>query len=151
MKRVMYRPAPVLRARAWKSAIAALLGGVLSVQTALAAAGSASSKSAAVEPTAQEAKLRQKVLKIQPQSMVQVKLKSNEHLRGRLTEVTDANFTVKVLQGENFADRQLAYSEVASVRPEKSGGSTAKKVILISVVAGAVLTVIGIVAMLQPH
>lgn len=138
MKRARYLMTLESRAGALKSAVAALLAGILSVQTALAASGSAFPKTAPVEPSAQEAKLKQKVLKIQPQSMVRVGLKSNEELRGRLTQVTDESFTVKVVQGEAFADRQLAYSDVKFVRPEKSGGSTAKKVILITVaVVGA--------------
>lgn len=144
MKGTEFLAALDLRAGGLRCAVATLLATVLVVQTALAASGSAFPKTAPVEPSAQEAKLRRKVLKIQPQSMVQVKLKNNDQLRGRLTQVRDENFTVKVLQGQAFADRQLAYSDVKFVRPEKSGGSTVKKVILISVVAAAALTVMSI-------
>jgi hypothetical protein len=139
MKRARYFMPLELRAGALRGAIAALLAGVLSAQTALAASGSAFPKAAPVEPSAQEVKLKRKVLKLRLQSMVRVGLKNKEELRGRLTQVTDENFTVKVVQGEAFADRQLAYSDVKFVRPEKSGGSTVKKVILISVVVTAAL------------
>jgi Rieske Fe-S protein len=148
MKRARYVMTLELRAGALRSAVAALLAGVLSVQTALAASGSAFPKAAPVEPSVKAAAMRQKVLKVQLQSMVVVKLKNKEQLRGRLTEVADENFTVKVLQGENFVDRKLAYSEVKSFRPEKSSGSTVKKVILYSAIAGAVLTVVAILGLI---
>jgi hypothetical protein len=151
MKNAKFLAALDLRAGPLRCAVAALLATILVLQTALAASGSSVSKATPVEQSTKAAALKQKVLKIQLQSMVVVKLKSKEQLRGRLTQVTDENFTVKVLQGENFVDRQLAYSEVKSFKPEKSGGSSVKTVIIISVVVGAVLTVIAIVAMMQPH
>ena len=128
-----------LRASPLKWVVATLLATILVFHAVMAAPGLVVPKSAPVEQSAQVAAMKQKVLKVQLQSMVLVKLKNKEQLRGRLTEVTDENFSVKVLKGNNFVDRQLAYSEVKSFRPEKSSGSTVKKVILISIAVTAAL------------
>jgi Rieske Fe-S protein len=66
--------------------LAALLATILVLQTAMAASGSVVPKSAPVEQSAKAAALRRKVLKVPPQSMVVVKLKNKEQLRGRLTQ-----------------------------------------------------------------
>jgi hypothetical protein len=149
MKRVRFFVAIELGAGAFRSVLATLLAAILVLQTALVASGSAAPKVTPHEQSEQTAALKRRVLKIQPQSMVNVKLNNKETLRGRLTEVTDEGFTVKVLQGEAFADRQFAYSEVKSVEAEKSGGSQVKKWLLIGVVAGAILTGVGILMLLN--
>jgi hypothetical protein len=147
MKRAQFLVPPELRAGALRSAVATLLAGILVLQTALAAPRSAVPKATPEQESAQAAALKQKVLKIQPQSMIVIKMKNKEQLRGRLTQVTDEGFVVKTMRGEEFEDRQLAYAEVTSIK-EVSSGSQTKKWIIIGVTIGAIVTVVGILGVL---
>ena len=63
----------------------------------------------AQEPTTQKPRLKEKVLEIPAGSMVEVRLKAKEKLRGRLGEISNEAFTVKIAKGNNIEDRKIAF------------------------------------------
>lgn len=81
-------------------------------------------------------KLREKVLEIPPQTMVEVRLKNKEVVKGRLGDVSNDSFVVREAVGQRIEDRKVAYDDVKSMR--KFEGSKALKVAGYSALAVAV-------------
>jgi preprotein translocase subunit SecF len=92
--------------------------------------------------------LKEKLVEIPPGSPVEVKLRTKEKFRGRLGDVSDEVFVVKVATGDKIEDRKVAFDDVKSVK--KVEGTSAKKVAGYSVLAvGAavgILVVVGLIA-----
>lgn len=57
--------------------------------------------------TSQKPTLKRQVVQIPPRSLVLVRLHDKEKLRGRLGEVSDEGFVVKVAQGNKIEDGRL--------------------------------------------
>jgi hypothetical protein len=81
--------------------------------------------------------IQEKVLDISRSSRVDVELAGVERISGYITAVSDAGFTLRPTQGT--ANRDLAFSEVLSVRVHRSGGSKALKVIGVAALAFVVI------------
>jgi hypothetical protein len=67
--------------------------------------------------------IQQQVVEITAGSVVEVRLKSKEKLRGRLDELSTDGFAMKVAQGNQTVTRQIAFDDVKSL---KRVGSKAK-------------------------
>jgi hypothetical protein len=80
-----------------------------------------------------ESKLKKKLLEIPAGSPVEVKLKARGKIRGRLGDVSDDGFQVKVANGSTIEDRKLTFNQVSSVR--KTGGVSTKKIVGYSALA----------------
>jgi hypothetical protein len=89
-----------------KSIIALMLGALLNQHVT----------TFAQTPSAQEIKLKQKVVELGTEQNVKIKLKSEEVLKGRLTDIKTDSFIVQVvdLNGQ-VINRTLAYSELSKV------------------------------------
>ena len=71
--------------------------------------------------------LKRKVLEIPAGSPVEIKLKTKEKMRGRLGDVSDDGFQIKVANGSTIEDRKLTFQQVSSVK--KTGGASTKKIV----------------------
>jgi hypothetical protein len=80
------------------------------------------------KPTIQERIL----LKAPEGTLVHVRLFSKERLRGRITEVKENGFVLKVANGDRIEQREVAFDEVKklTVKRDGDGMSTGKKVLL---------------------
>jgi hypothetical protein len=78
-------------------------------------------------PTSQKPTLKEQVLEIPAGSMIEVRLKVKEKLRGRLGEVSNEAFTVKLAKGNKIEDRKVAFDDVKSIKSVggSKGGRTA--------------------------
>ena len=97
-------------------------------------AGAASPQEAKTDHKAQ--KLREKVLEIPPQTMVEVRLKNKEVVKGRLGDVASDSFVVREAVGQRIQDRKIAFNDVKSMKKFK--GNQALKVAGYSALAVAV-------------
>jgi hypothetical protein len=88
-------------------------------------------------------KLREKVLGIPPQTMVEVRLKNKEIVKGRLGDVSSDGFVVKEATGQQIEDHKIAFDDVKSMR--KFEGNKALKVAGYSALAVAVAIGTGLV------
>lgn len=61
-------------------------------------------------------KLREKVLEIPPQTMVEVRLKNKEVVKGRLGDISSEGFVVRAAVGQQIADRKIAFDDVKSMK-----------------------------------
>src|SRR5574340_398780 len=68
------------------------------------------------QATAQKPTLKEQILEITPGSMIAVRLKNKQKLRGRLGEVTDEAFTVKLARGNTIEDRKVAFNDLKSLK-----------------------------------
>jgi hypothetical protein len=94
------------------------------------------------------ANVKEQVGAIAPQSFVEVRLRSKEKVQGRLGEVTDQGFTMKVAQGDKILDRTLAFDEVKSVKVvnAESHHPYAQYVVL-GALAGVVIVVVAVLSL----
>ena len=97
-------------------------------------AGTATPEDAKTDQKAQ--KLREKVLEIPPQTMVEVRLKDKEVVKGRLGDVSSDGFVVREAVGQRIEDRKVAFDDVKSMK--KFEGNKALKVAGYSALAVAV-------------
>jgi hypothetical protein len=101
--------------------------------------------------TSSKPTLREKVLEIPPQTMVEVRLKNKEKVRGRLVEVSSEGFVVKVVSGQAIEDRKVAFDDVKSMK--KFEGNKALRVagysaLATGVAVGTFITIVLIVVYL---
>lgn len=80
-------------------------------------------------PKVQKANLKERALSIPAGSLVEVRLKTKEKLRGQLTEVSNETITLKVAKGDKIDERKLAFDELKSIKGVE-GGSKAGRVAL---------------------
>jgi len=83
--------------------------------------------------------LKEQLLEIPAGSIVEVRLKSKEKLRGQLGEVTNDSFTIKHAKGEKIEDRTVTFEEVKSVKPV--GQAKARNTVL-TILAGVAIGVV---------
>lgn len=81
------------------------------------------------------ADLRNRIANFPPESLVEVRTKSGEKLRGHIVGRTDSDFSLR--QGRGAATKTIAYEQVLAV--SRVGVHTRRKWIIIGVVAGIVL------------
>lgn len=103
-------------------------------------------------PTSQKPSLKEKVLEIPAGSMVEVRLKSKEKLRGRLGEVSNEGFTVKLAKGNKIEDRKLAFEDVKSfkavdMRPHTNNAAW----VVVGIAAGAVAVLVILFVYIRTH
>jgi len=67
--------------------------------------------------------LKEKLLEVDPGTMLLVKLSSNENLRGRLPSMTDDGFTLQIAKGDKLSERTVAFSDVKSLKVEGKHGA----------------------------
>jgi hypothetical protein len=96
-------------------------------------ARAAAPEQAKVNHKAQE--LREKVLEIPPQTMVEVHLKNKDVIKGRLGDVSSDGFVVKEATGQRIEERKIVFDDVKSMK--KFEGSKALKVAGYSAIATA--------------
>jgi len=77
-------------------------------------------------PTVQKSNLKEQALAIPTGSLVDVRLKTKEKLRGRLIEVSNEAITLKVAKGERIDERKLAFDELKSIKHVESGSKAGK-------------------------
>ena len=72
-------------------------------------------------PGVQKANLKERALAVPTGSLVEVRLKTKEKLRGQLIEVSDEAITLKVAKGEKINERKLAFDELTSIKRIEGG------------------------------
>ena len=117
-----------------------LFANSLPAKPKLLAAMDSSQTSTTPKPT-----FKERVLEIPAGSMVEVHLKAKEKLRGRLGEISNEAFTVKVAKGNTIEDRKIAFDDVKSIKSvEASQGKRTALCILLGV--GLAVATLGIIA-----
>lgn len=62
------------------------------------------------------ATLKQRMLEVQPGTMIEVRLLNKQKIRGRLGELTDEGFTLTTARGEKISTQKVAFTEVNSFK-----------------------------------
>jgi len=106
----------------WRSPIAVLLVWLLATPIHVAQA----------RPSQQgnQATIQEKVVEIPVGSVVEVRLKTKEKIRGQLGTTTPEGFSVKSAKGGTVEERKIAFSDVKSIKMVEKGMSTAAKITL---------------------
>jgi len=103
---------------AMRQILSLLLVWLLCVSTSLAARTRVPSQApASPKPTLQE-----RVLEITPGSLVEVRLKNKEKLRGRLGETSADGFVLKHAKGQQIEERKISFDNLKSIRSIDEGG-----------------------------
>jgi len=116
------------------------------IATALVAAFIGSTASAAGAPfspqtgTEKAPTLKERVLAIPPNAMVQVKLRSKEKIKGRLGEVTNEGFVVQAATGDKIENQKISFNDVKSIKAI-AGGKGARVASYIIIGAGVAVVV----------
>jgi len=119
----------------WRSPIAVLLVWLLATPIHVAQA----------RPSQQEkqATIQEKVVEIPVGSVVEVRLKTKEKIRGQLGITTSEGFSVKAAKGGTVEERKIAFGDVKSIKMVEKGMSTGVKITLVALAgAGAVFLVL---------
>jgi hypothetical protein len=93
--------------------------------------------------------LKEKVLDIPPQSLVEVRLRTNQKLQGRLGEVSDEGLILKVARTGKIEDRKVTFAELKSIRVVQGKAGTAGKVALGGLAAvGVIVGILGVILLI---
>ncbi len=65
--------------------------------------------------------LKERVIEIQPGTMIEVRLLNKQKIRGRLGELTDEGFSLTTAQGEKITTQKVAFTEVKSFKKVEGG------------------------------
>ena len=100
---------------------------------------------------APEKEIASKVLAIPLGAMVKVRLTNNEKLRGRLREVGDRTFVLRVARNNQIENRTIAFDEVQSIsRLHPPGRARLTNWLIAAAVVGGI-TVIALIAIHAMH
>ena len=80
---------------------------------------------------AQKPTLQQQVLEIPPGSLVVVRLKNKEKLRGRLGDVSTEGFILKYAKGNEIQERKVSFDELKSIKSKRGGSKVGTAVVYI--------------------
>ncbi len=120
-----------------------LLASVLGIDSGLIAKAEAVAATAPTQTEgAQNPALKEKVLGIPPQTMVEVRLRNKEKVRGRLGEVSNEGFALKVAKGDKIEDRKIAFGELKSIKAVGGKGSKAGWIVLVALAGVGVIYLI---------
>jgi hypothetical protein len=64
----------------------------------------------------QKRTLKEQVLEIPPQTIIEARLKNKERVRGRLGEVSDEGFVLKMAKANKIEDRKISFDELRSIK-----------------------------------
>jgi hypothetical protein len=117
---------------------AALLLWPLSVRTVLASQGSGCSSP----------NVKERIAEIPAGAIIEVKIRKQPKVRGRLGAVTDSGFEVQHLKNDKFLTDTIAFQDVKSVKVVGHGMSLPLKIVTGTLIGAGVLLVIGLVACL---
>jgi hypothetical protein len=90
----------------WGLVIAFLGNPILEVRAAIASDGSAS----------REQRLKERALAIPPGTMVEVKLRDKQKIRGQMGAVSDEGFTVQTAQGNKIEMKTVRFDQLKSIK-----------------------------------
>lgn len=106
----------------WRGSIAVLLVWLLATPTHVARARPS--------PQEKQATIQEKVVEIPVGSVVEVRLKTKEKIRGQLGATTSEGFSVKSAKGGTVEERKIAFGDVKSIKMVEKGMSTTAKITL---------------------
>ena len=129
-----------------RQCLSVLLAWVLSVNSLPGKPRSVATLHSAQAPTVQKATLKEQVLAIPAGSLVEIRLKTKEKLRGRLVEVSNEAITVKVAKGDKIDERKLAFDELKSIKSVDGGSKAGKVTLYILAGVGVGLVVLFVIA-----
>jgi hypothetical protein len=77
------------------------------------------------QETTKKATVQERIVEIQPGTLIEVRLMNKQKLRGRLGEVTNEGFSLQTAQGNKVETQKIAFTDVKSFKKAK-GGETGK-------------------------
>ena len=126
--------------------LCALLSWMLVIQSLPAKSNNAPTFHAPQEPGTRKPTLREKALAIPPGSMVEIRMKNKEKLRGRLEGVSNDAVTVKLAKGDKIDQRKIAFDDIKSIKPIE-GTKAGKTALYILAGVGVGLIILFVVAL----
>jgi len=96
--------------------------------------------------TTQKPTLKEQVLEIPAGSVVEVRLKTKEKLRGRLGDVSADAFTVKLAKGDKIDERKLGFDDLKSIKVVEGGSKAGRTALYILAGVGVGLVILIVVA-----
>jgi len=92
-----------------------------------ARAGASATGASSPQETTKKATVQERIMEIQPGTMIEVLLTNKHRLRGRLGEVTNEGFSLQTVQGNKVETQKIAFTEVKSLK-KVEGETTGTKV-----------------------
>jgi hypothetical protein len=129
-----------------RQCLSVLLAWVLSVNSLPGKPRSVATLHSAQAPTVQKATLKEQVLAIPAGSLVEIRLKTKEKLRGRLVEVSNEGITLKVVTGNKIDERKLAFDELKSIKGVEGGSKAGRVTLYILAGVGVGLVILFVIA-----
>jgi hypothetical protein len=93
--------------------------------------------------TEQKPTLKERLLEVPPGTMIEVRLRDKQKIRGRLGEIDDEGFNLTAVQGEKVVKQKIAYTELKSFK--KVEGAKAGHALLYALAGIGVLFVVLII------
>lgn len=129
-----------------RQCLSVLLAWLLSVNSLPGKPRNAVTLRDAQTPTTQKANLKERMLAIPTGSLVEVRLKTKEKLRGRLVEVSNEGITLKVATGNKIDERKLAFDELKSIKGVEGGSKAGRVTLYILAGVGVGLVILFVIA-----
>ena len=65
--------------------------------------------------------LKERILEVQPGTMIEVRLLNKQKIRGRLGDLTDEGFSLTTAEGDKIAAQKVAFTDLKSFKKVESG------------------------------
>ena len=128
-----------------RGAVSVAVAWVLCMDSAIALPGAPAAAPSSQAPTVQRPTLQEQVVEMPPGSLVEVRLKSKERVRGRLGEVSNEGFLVKQAKKDKVEDRKIAFGDVKSIKSVGKASAAGRAVLYVLAGAGVVFLILALI------
>lgn len=104
--------------------LVSMLFGTTTLEARVGAAAAVPAEQSGTKP---KLTLKERILEVQPGTLIEVRLLNKQKVRGRLGELTDEEFSLTTAQGEKIATQKVAFTDLKSFK-KLEGDTTGKKV-----------------------
>ena len=101
-------------------------------------------------PVSGKPTIKEQVANIPAGSLVNVRLKSRDELRGRLGDVSDEGMVLKIAKKKQIEERKVAFREVKSISVVKQHSMAYRILLPTAIVCGVLLVVLAISLTVRP-
>lgn len=94
--------------------------------------------------TEQQTTMKERLLGVPPGTMIEVRLRNKQKIRGRLGEINDEGFTLTTLQEQKVVKEKIAFTELKSFK-KVEGGKAGHRVLWMLAGVGALVLILSII------
>lgn len=97
-------------------------------------------------PTRKQTAMKERLLAVSPGTMIEVRLRNGQKMRGRLGEFSDEGFMLTTIEKQKVVKEKIAFAEMKSFR-KVEGGKAGRRVLWMLAGVGALVLILSVVVL----